>query len=244
MVPDIDETLELSQSLFRSFLELDEAAFAARLREVFASIIQTSPRSKGLDGRFLTLIHGLLRLIYHDETDKVLRHGVLLLSGCLDESDPGRKADILADEVLAFLANFRVKSAGTVLSEQILRHLASCTDEEFRHVTVESLGDRFGYHPTYLRQKFVKEQGFSLHKAMRSEKFNRALRLLAKPDRPSVKTVATSLGFSSTTYFSRLFKTHFGVFPSEIPSKFSHQAIELLAAPMVGGDQNFELGRC
>src|SRR5690348_1640109 len=133
---EYDVTFELSQALFKSFLEMDEAAFASHLKGVFASILETTPGNKGLDGRFLLLVHGLLRLIYQDETEKVLRQGALLLSGCLDECDPARKAEVLADDVLAFLAGRRVKDVGTALSEQILSHLKSCTQEEFRHVTV------------------------------------------------------------------------------------------------------------
>lgn len=218
MNADIEEVLELSNLLCRSFLEQDEAAFSFLLTDVLGLVMGPFPNRIGLNGRILILVHGLLHQIHQGDADAVLRDEVLFLNTCFEESRSGRKADTLAEDVLKFLATFRIDRSKEPLSVRVLSFLQKCADDELGRVTAQGLGEQFGYHPSYLRQKFLKEQGYSLHKAMGSEKFNRALRLLSKPDRPTVKTVASRLGFSSSTYFSRLFKVRFGVFPSRIPT--------------------------
>lgn len=216
MNQDVDEVLELSNLLFRSFLEMDEVAFSFVLMDVIRRIMGVGPYQIGLNGRILVLVHGLLHQIHHGEADAVLRHEILILNNCLDESNSARKTQALAEDILSFLATLRVDRPEVSLSEQVLSYIKKSADDELRRMTAQALGDHFGYHPNYLRQKFMKEQGYSLHKAIGCEKFNRALRLLSLPDRPTVKMVANRLGFSTSTYFSRLFKVRFGVFPSRV----------------------------
>ena len=216
---EFTQTLELSRALFKAFLELEEEEFVGHFKAVARAIAASSHAVKVLDGRYMTLIHGLLRLVYLDESDKIIRQGVLLTTGFLGESDPLRKEETLVRDVGAFLDSLRDRRSEKAFSALILLQLKSCTLDEFRLVTVENLAARFGYHPGYLSQKFSKEQGCSLHKAILNEKFSRAMLLFMEQDHPSVKDVASCLGFSSSIYFSRLFRARFGMLPTDVRTR-------------------------
>lgn len=220
MFLEFDQILELGQSLYKGFLELDEREFLRQLREVAESISQSCSEIKTLDGRFMTLNNGLLKSIYMGETDAILRQGAILSSGFLAVPEPERKIEAVIRDVQCFLTTFRDTCSQRAFSELILLHLRSRPMEAFRAFTVEDLADQFGYHPAYLSKKFSRERGFSLHKAILHEKFRRAMSMFRDPERPSVKAVASSLGYSSSTYFSRLFRARFGMLPTEVPVRF------------------------
>ena len=77
-----------------------------------------------------------------------------------------------------------------------------------------SLGERFGYHPNYLNQLFVRYTGKSLYKYLQDLRILKAVDLLQETDLP-VSEVAISVGFKDIPHFSRYFKQKTGYNPTD-----------------------------
>ena len=70
--------------------------------------------------------------------------------------------------------------------------------------------------------KFKDVTGDSVHKFLINYRMMRAKQLLANSDM-SIKEIANQVGFNDNMYFSRAFKKHFGINPTD----FKIQANEL-----------------
>lgn len=104
-----------------------------------------------------------------------------------------------------------------LLSEQILSFLKTCSLNDLKLITPDTLADTFNYSRHYIPRKFAEEQGYSVHNAIIYEKMNRAFQILSDPENTlAVKEIAQQLGFTDARYFSDLFKTKFGKTPSSI----------------------------
>lgn len=109
------------------------------------------------------------------------------------------------------------ESSYNIFSEEVINYLKNCEISELKQMTAQSLADKFQYSNTYFPKKFFEEQGITIHDAITYEKVNRAFQLLSsKDDKIPVKDISRMLGFSDQRYFSRLFKSKFGMLPSEV----------------------------
>ena len=220
MFSEFSRTLEMSRARFKGFLDYEKKEFVHMPGGVVESIPMNGSESRTLDGQYLTLVDGLLKLIYLGDVDEILRQGAARPVAFLAEREASRKGDVLIKDLLAFLSSIRGQNSERTFSEHVLIYLKSCSLEEFRHLTVQRLAGHFKYHPNYFGQKFAKEQGYSPHRAILHEKLNRALLLLKDKDHASVKIIASNLGFSSRIYFSRLFKSRYGIRPTKVQTLF------------------------
>lgn len=82
--------------------------------------------------------------------------------------------------------------------------------------SLEDLARQFGYSKYYLARRFKDSFGISLI-AYRNEKRMQTAKELLKSN--SVSAVTDMLGFSSIYVFSRAFKKHFGICPSEVSNQ-------------------------
>lgn len=87
-----------------------------------------------------------------------------------------------------------------------------------QHITEQmlnaSLGKKFGYHPYYLNDLFVKSEGVSLHKYILDMRMANAKELLISTNK-SVTQIAEECGFSGVSYFCEYFKKNYGITPSK-----------------------------
>ena len=79
-------------------------------------------------------------------------------------------------------------------------------------LTNEQLGERFGFHPNALNRIFVTHTGLSLHQYLLNDRLRRAVGLLESTDL-AVATIAETVGFEDSGYFSRLFREKIGCTP-------------------------------
>lgn len=93
-------------------------------------------------------------------------------------------------------------------SDYILSHL---DDEE---LNVSQLASKFYLNPVYLNRIFRKEKGTSISQFIIKERMDLAARLLETPN-CSVTSVACKIGYPNYSYFSTLFKKHYGCTPSQ-----------------------------
>ena len=95
--------------------------------------------------------------------------------------------------------------------EPVLRHLRDTATAQTR---IDSLAAMLGCSPDSFLRRFRAVFGVSPKKYLQKELFSRATQLLANPAL-SVKEIAAQLEFSSEFYFSKFFRRHAGVSPSE-----------------------------
>ena len=101
------------------------------------------------------------------------------------------------------------KDSAEVFSD-ILRF---CNDHFHRPLDLETIAQRFGYHPTYLSKLFVQKMGCKLTQYIHELRIDRAKQMLTD-DALSLKQVAISCGFGSFRTFNRVFFAREGISPS------------------------------
>jgi two-component system, response regulator YesN len=88
-------------------------------------------------------------------------------------------------------------------------------------MTREMIADQVFLHPDHLTRIFKKETGYALSDYIVLEKVKVAKELLSQTDRP-VSAIASTLGYTNFSYFTKLFKKHVGIGPMEYRSQFSN----------------------
>lgn len=103
------------------------------------------------------------------------------------------------------------KGKGTDTVDTVIDYLGRHYSED---ISNGSLGERFGYHPNYLNQLFVRYTGKSLYKYLQDFRILKAVDLLQETDLP-VSEVAILVGFKDLPHFSRYFKQKTGYNPTD-----------------------------
>lgn len=214
---DFTKTLEHSRYLLNVFQNRGIVVFRKVLWEVTEIILDnTRGDLPVIDGRFLTIVSGILSILYVNRSDQIIRKNVIISQGFLHESDPEAKRSRFIQDLAQFLENYLSESGGREFAEKVIFFLKTCSLEELKQVNTQSLAERHHLSKNYFADKFRKEQGATLHEAILDEKLNRALLILRNEGRGvSVKNLSWMLGFSDPVYFSRLFRKRFGIAPGE-----------------------------
>lgn len=97
------------------------------------------------------------------------------------------------------------------LTERIILYIAENINEDISKLTVSQY---VSMNPDYLSKLFKKETGYSLADYITIQKLFRARRLLLQTT-DSVGEIASELGFTNFSYFTKLFKEQFGLTPKE-----------------------------
>ncbi|TAH57879.1 MAG: AraC family transcriptional regulator [Sphaerochaeta sp.] len=87
--------------------------------------------------------------------------------------------------------------------------------------TIGEMADECGYNQDYLYRVIKKQTGLSAIKYINLMKFERSLSLIQDTDL-TLSEIGWKLGFENLQYFSRFFKRHGGVSPSEYIRKVRH----------------------
>jgi len=90
--------------------------------------------------------------------------------------------------------------------------------EYMQGVTVQEIADRLNLERTYFSHLFKEKMGMSPKKYLLSYRMELAADLIANHGQ-SVSTTAVSVGYNDIYIFSKMFKQHFGVAPSQYKSK-------------------------
>jgi AraC-like DNA-binding protein len=218
MSGNFTRTVEFARELLKLYQAQGREEFLKTL-EAQAGIVADDARgdAKEINSRFVTMIFGMLSVLYVHEADRIIRKQLAITANFLNEPDPGEKVRLFIADLGAFLQDYEAEKQEHVFSARILLHLSACSQEALRKTTVASLAEKFGYHPNYLSNKFKKEQGITLQEALLNEKMNRGFLILKDGEsRTTVKEVSWELGFADAAYFSQLFKRRFGMLPTEV----------------------------
>ncbi len=88
-----------------------------------------------------------------------------------------------------------------------------------QEISFQELGEKFGFTPEYLGKLFKKHTGETPSKYLTRLRMNEAKRLLLNNPNMEIQKVGELVGYRDGFYFSRTFKSHTGIQPSE----FRHQ---------------------
>lgn len=98
-----------------------------------------------------------------------------------------------------------------ILAEQITEYIRMNFSKD---ITLEALGEQFGYHPNYLNSIFTRYTGKPIYAYITDFRIDEAIRLLENT-RLSVSEIASRVGFCDISHFSKTFKKKTGHTPSD-----------------------------
>jgi AraC-like DNA-binding protein len=102
------------------------------------------------------------------------------------------------------------------ISDQVMRFIFSRDNEELGELTILKIACKLNISQSHLYQIFQNEKKIPPGKFLMMAKMIRAAILLDESDEiPPIKVVSKKMGFSSTDYFTRIFKEHFGTTPGK-----------------------------
>lgn len=101
--------------------------------------------------------------------------------------------------------------------DRIVQHLDQHLNEEIDH---EELAAKYRLHPGYLSRLFKQEMGETLSEYLLRIRIERAAQLL-KEDRYKIGEIAGMVGYSTSSYFSVMFKKYAGCSPREYCQRVS-----------------------
>jgi signal transduction histidine kinase/ligand-binding sensor domain-containing protein/DNA-binding response OmpR family regulator len=108
--------------------------------------------------------------------------------------------------------NVELKGNNDVLMERVMKTINEhMQDPDF---TIDKLTEEVGLSRTQLHRKMKEITGISTGEFIRNLRLEQAARLI-RQGKVNVSQVAYSVGFNNQTYFSTVFKKHFGVTPTE-----------------------------
>ena len=96
----------------------------------------------------------------------------------------------------------------------------NCSDE----ISNTELGAVFGYHPFYISRMLKDRKGITLRQYVIFYRLKAARRMLEVTGK-TVNEIAEQLGFTDASYFTKVFKSEFGVTPKEYRNKFKEEFI-------------------
>ncbi|CAN7387457.1 response regulator [Paenibacillus sp. LjRoot153] len=102
--------------------------------------------------------------------------------------------------------------------QTVLAYIALNMDQDLSR---ETLADQVFLNPDYLSRIFKKETGYSISDYILLEKIKLAKDLLSQTNVP-ISSIASSLGYTNFSYFTKLFKKYAGLGPTEYRSQFGN----------------------
>lgn len=100
----------------------------------------------------------------------------------------------------------------TEIAELMIKYLK----ENFaQDISMQGLADKFGFTSEYLGRIFKKVTGETPQKYLTKLRMNEAKRLLLSSPETEIQIIGELVGYKNAFYFSRAFKNHTGLQPSE-----------------------------
>jgi two-component system response regulator YesN len=99
------------------------------------------------------------------------------------------------------------------LATEVFRFVLHVPDQEFAHLTIKMLAERFEVSRCHISRTFRVERKMTLATFIHRQKLLRAERQLLRDQTLTVKALASSLGYADYQYFIARFKEHWGESP-------------------------------
>ena len=133
------------------------------------------------------------------------------------------------DELSAMLKLLLIKVAEhsdeNALPSSMVENLDGYIRENIHdEISNTELGAIFGYHPFYISKVLKDKKGITLHQYVIAYRIKYAKSLLRYTDKP-IADIADETGFTDASYFTKSFKSQFGMTPKEYRNKFKEDFI-------------------
>ncbi len=83
-----------------------------------------------------------------------------------------------------------------------------------QNITISDMADTIGLNRKYLARIFLKSEGLTMSEFLLDLRMRKALGTIADGEKKIIN-IAKSVGFEDPLFFSRQFKKHFGMSPTE-----------------------------
>lgn len=123
-----------------------------------------------------------------------------------------------AQMVLDFTRRVEAGKAGIHNSKLIQQARDYVLSHIGEHITTDVLSRELGMNRTYLCRLFTEETGLTINQCVTQIKMEEAKRLMDITQKP-IAEIAEYLGFSSQSYFQKVFKNQFGITPGKYRSQ-------------------------
>lgn len=164
------------------------------------------------DARLRAFLHGMLIHVFPEQNDWRMRQEYVIWAR-YQEADDDHKTGTLAQSVCDLFG----REESPKLVERVKSHLKECSERQLAQMTVESLAETFGMSRNPFSRRFHSDAGYAAQEAIANAKLDRAFAMFSDPqDQKSVAQVARLLGYSGEDYFRSVFKTRFGLLPSDV----------------------------
>jgi len=153
-----------------------------------------NPICRGVRGLETTWFTGLMNTT--PENLPMLTKGLLLYTGSLLSVQQKQATDAAQHSVI----------------EQIRNTIDCCYANV--NFSLQYVCDTYKYHPQYISRKFHEITGRSFSDYLQACRIHHACNLLNETDR-SMQEIAVSIGYRDALYFSKVFRKHMGMSPTE-----------------------------
>lgn len=152
---------------------------------------------------------------YHIGIFTKIREQLAILCSLLSHSTPNQtELSIAIFSLLMYLSN-TTKQEHTPLYPPLVSSAIAIMEEEYTYLYgIEELADKLETSKHHFIRLFTKSVGYSPLKYLTSIKLKKAKEQLTNTNLP-LELVAISCGFSSSNYFSKVFKKEFGLSPTQ-----------------------------
>jgi AraC-like DNA-binding protein len=120
------------------------------------------------------------------------------------------------------------------VSDNVVEFVLTREVKELETLTVNAIARRFNINRCYLSQRFKYDKKVSLHSYILMIKILRSISLLEAEKNITVEDLSQRIGFSSSDYFTRIFKKMIGT----TPGKYKKCLKKLKAKKNVWEDKN------
>ena len=132
-------------------------------------------------------------------------------------------------QISAMLKLILLKLAETVSENSLPARMVESLDAYIREncseeISNTEIGAIFGYHPFYVSRVLKEKKGITLRQYIISYRLKAAKRML-ELTKLSMAEIAEQTGFTDASYFTKTFRTAFGMTPKEWRNKFKEEFI-------------------
>ena len=132
-------------------------------------------------------------------------------------------------EISAMLKLILLKLAETVSENALPARMVEALDAYIRENFTEEIsnteiGAIFGYHPFYVSRMLKDKKGITMRQYIINYRLKAAKKML-ELTKKSIAEIAEETGFTDASYFTKTFRTAFGVTPKEWRNKFKEEFI-------------------
>ncbi|PZW40759.1 AraC-like DNA-binding protein [Mesonia algae] len=203
-------SLEIDRKRFFSKLECELTELSEKLKSLF---LDTNASNSFYHKGYYSIAFDQLMASLNDHDGEMMVRKLFL---------EGKALEIFIKQIILFDDDLKSESTKSLLRKSELftiRESANYINENLeKNITIKDLARDFGLNPNKLQAGFKFLFRLTVNEYIMQQRMLKASTLLKTTDH-SLSQIAEAISISSKSYFSKSFKKHFGVLPSEYLNK-------------------------